>query len=1146
MNTKVKGLSIAVFAAISVFVLAGCSEPETNIPTSVGDNVINIAAIQGVTAPATGRTPVTAITENAQYRGTVTWNGNPSTFAANTQYIATITLTAKTGHTLQGVTANFFIVAGAIMVSNNANSGVITAIFPPTDAVISIISAIQGVTIPAKGGTPVTAITENAQYGGTVIWSPNHPIFAASTVYTATITLTLKTGYTLQGVTANYFTVDGATSVSNSDNSGVITAVFPSTDATAINIAAIRGVTVPVNGEIPVTRITENEQYNGTVTWSPTVIGTFVAITRYTATINLTPKAGYTLNGVLANFFRVDGATSVSNDANSGSITAEFPSTAPTIIHSVSVSIAAPVKSEIPSTTANTSGSAESGINFSIGTVSWSPVTNLFLGGTVYTASVTLTAHSGYTFTGLTSAVINGQDAAVSNNTGSAITLSHTFPATSIQTVFGIAIKTQPNRLVYTHGDTLNLAGLAVTLTYDDTTTEDVNAANFADKNITTIPVVGDNLIYITHNGHPVEIKYGSLTCNTNNLTVIRATPKADDFNISGIETFIYNGSTRTVTITRKEGKSNGNITVKYNSIPTAPSNAGTYNVTFDVAEAGDFTAVSGLSAGTLKIEKANPTAVDFNINGIGSFYYDGSPKAVTVTPQTGKSDGAITVKYNGSSTAPSAAGTYTVTFDVAASTNFNAASGFSAGTLEVKKATPTIADFNISGTGTFTYDGSPNIVIITSKEGKSNGVINVKYNGSEIAPLAVGTYIVTFDVADTTNYNAVSGLSAGTLTITLYPTFTSIDALQTYLEGRPDNTASTPYIVVLNVNNINFNNDINFNIRIMLSRVSTKYVTIDLSDSTFSSSEFDFSGMKNLTGMTLPNSVTEIKSNAFDSCTSLANITIPDSVTRIRNYAFRGCTSLANITIPDSVTSIEGNAFYGCTSLASITIPNGVTHIGYYAFYGCTSLTSITIPNSITSIENYVFYGCTSLTSVTIPDSVTRIGYRAFGGCTSLTSITIPNSVNNYFDGFGSCTSLSTINVGSDNAYYSSDQGILYNKNRTILIQYPAGKIGSSFTIPNSVTSIFDYAFDGCRNFTSVTIPNSVTSICDYAFNGCTNLTSVTFQGTITSSDFDIYAFGERGTSGYIGDLRDKYLVGGKGTYMRDEYGITHYWLKQ
>ena len=132
---------------------------------------------------------------------------------------------------------------------------------PPATAVDAKINiaAISGVTAPVNGETPVTTISPNAQYTGTVSWSPADSTYAASTVYTATITLTPKSGYTLTGVAKNFFTVAGATTVTNSVNSGVITAVFPATEATPptmINITAIDGVTAPVLGETPVTNIT--------------------------------------------------------------------------------------------------------------------------------------------------------------------------------------------------------------------------------------------------------------------------------------------------------------------------------------------------------------------------------------------------------------------------------------------------------------------------------------------------------------------------------------------------------------------------------------------------------------------------------------------------------------------------------------------------------------------------------------------------------------------------------------------------------------------------------------------------------------------------------------------------------------------------
>ena len=161
-------------------------------------------------------------------------------------------------------------------------------------------------------------------------------------------------------------------------------------------------------------------------------------------------------------------------------------------------------------------------------------------------------------------------------------------------------------------------------------------------------------------------------------------------------------------------------------------------------------------------------------------------------------------------------------------------------------------------------------------------------------------------------------------------------------------------------------------------------------------------------------------------------------------------------IDIPSTVTN-EGTTY-------------AVTSIGEWAFSDCSGLTSIVLPNSVTTIGSYAFSGCSGLTSVTIPNSVSSIGICSFAYCTGLT----------------------VINVDAGNKSYTSVDGVLYNKNLTEIIQYPAGKPGTTFSIPNSVTTIGDSAFSGCHSLTSVTIPNSVTSIGDWAFNDCAHLRSV------------------------------------------------------
>jgi len=176
-------------------------------------------------------------------------------------------------------------------------------------------------------------------------------------------------------------------------------------------------------------------------------------------------------------------------------------------------------------------------------------------------------------------------------------------------------------------------------------------------------------------------------------------------------------------------------------------------------------------------------------------------------------------------------------------------------------------------------------------------------------------------------------------------------------------------------------------------------------------------------------------------------------------------------------VTTIGISAFEGCRSLTSVTIPNSVTTIGASAFYSCTSLTSVLIGNSVITIGDHAFYSCTSLASVTIPSGVTTIGNDAFEYCDSLTAIT----------------------VDVNNPAYSSLNGVLFNKNQTVLVAYPPGAAGS-YTVPNSVISIGTNAFASCVTLTSVTIPTSVTTIGNYAFTGCTSLVNLTLSNGLTT----------------------------------------------
>ncbi|MDR1778286.1 MAG: leucine-rich repeat protein, partial [Clostridiales Family XIII bacterium] len=213
-------------------------------------------------------------------------------------------------------------------------------------------------------------------------------------------------------------------------------------------------------------------------------------------------------------------------------------------------------------------------------------------------------------------------------------------------------------------------------------------------------------------------------------------------------------------------------------------------------------------------------------------------------------------------------------------------------------------------------------------------------------------------------------------------------------------------------------------------------------------------------------------------------NLVIPASlggypVTRLGDYAFANNTAIGSVRMqqPDYVTSIGTGAFSGCTNLYSISIPSGVSIIESYTFQGCTRMEYLGLLDNVTTIRSYAVSGCTALRGISIGGSITSIGTFAFAYCTSLQYIVVDYT----------------------NPNYSSDGTALYNKNKTVLLEYPAGKAGA-YTIPNTVTSIGEGAFAGSASLTGITIPASVTSIGIRAFVDCTSLTSVTIPSGLTT----------------------------------------------
>lgn len=324
------------------------------------------------------------------------------------------------------------------------------------------------------------------------------------------------------------------------------------------------------------------------------------------------------------------------------------------------------------------------------------------------------------------------------------------------------------------------------------------------------------------------------------------------------------------------------------------------------------------------------------------------------------------------------------------------------------------------------------------------------------------------------------------------------------------------------------------------------------IGESVITINEYAFRWCHNLTSITIPEGLTSIGIAAFEDCSSLTSISIPDAVSTIGGSAFYKCSSLKNISIPDSVTEIDFDTFAGCTSLTSIIIPKNVTSIGERAFENCYNLTNVTIPNSVTQIEDHAFKGCILLASILIPDSVTSIGEEAFyntayyndssnwedsvlyidkyliraetnisgsysikfgttviadyafSECDGLKRITIPNSVKYMgIDTFIESTSLVDVYYTGELAGWCTIDFPLYHSSPMCYADnlYINGiLVADELIIPDSVTSIGDYAFVNCSSLSRITIPRTVEKIGCYAFLYCNSLENVEIPNSVTS----------------------------------------------
>ena len=354
--------------------------------------------------------------------------------------------------------------------------------------------------------------------------------------------------------------------------------------------------------------------------------------------------------------------------------------------------------------------------------------------------------------------------------------------------------------------------------------------------------------------------------------------------------------------------------------------------------------------------------------------------------------------------------------------------------------------------------------------------------------PTSAGTYTVTL--------SAMNAAGTGTQILTVYVNSLNYSSDGTSIRITGSTPSATGYLVIPEtIDNLPVTTIAPY---AFYGHSSLTSVTIP--DSVTSIEYYSFSSCDGLRNVTLGNKVSTIGNDAFSHCSKLTGLTFPDRVTSIGGNAFQYCHSLTSVTMGDGVTSIENGTFSSCSALTSITIGSSVTSIGESAFANCSALTNITIPNSVSSIRNVAFYNCDGLTSLAIPNTVTSIGDFAFSDCDRLATVTIGSGLTSMARGaFSGSSNFSQYVVDENNSTFSSRDGVLFNKDRTILVSVPSGLKGS-YIIPDTVTSIGNRAFLNCGQLTNITIPDSVRSIETYAFLDCSQLKSITIPDSVTS----------------------------------------------
>lgn len=270
------------------------------------------------------------------------------------------------------------------------------------------------------------------------------------------------------------------------------------------------------------------------------------------------------------------------------------------------------------------------------------------------------------------------------------------------------------------------------------------------------------------------------------------------------------------------------------------------------------------------------------------------------------------------------------------------------------------------------------------------------------------------------------------------------------------------------------------------------------------------FRGCTNLKEIAIPQKTVRIGESAFRDCTDMKRLTIANNCIKIGERAFENCSDLTEVSLPSGLTEIYGGVFNSCKSLKSIKLPEKLTILGESAFSDCIVLEEIDIPATVTKIDDLAFNGCISMEKINLHEGLKKIGKSAFKNCRALTKINLPASVMSMSNApFRGCESLKSIKVESRNKYYKSEPNkregndhVLFNKNKSVLIAYPASSREVQYDIPDSVTVISDWAFCECKKLNRITIPDSVHEIGEGAFCNCILLDEVEIPDSVTIID--------------------------------------------